>query len=79
MDRPMPATETPAERKRRRRRFAASLAPLAVILIVGGALVASSSDGGVLEVVGYLALCQGIGLLGGIVPLAIGYNPLDKD
>jgi hypothetical protein len=74
----MATPETPQERLRRRRRFARSLAPLAVLLVVAGFLVASNTSG-LLNILGYLALMQGVGLIAAIVPLAFGHNPLSKD
>lgn len=67
--------EQQVARRLRRRRLARSLAPVALALVVGGVVL--SSHGAVKEI-GYLAIAQGVGLIVAIIPLAFGYNPLER-
>jgi hypothetical protein len=55
--------------------MARSLAPVAVGLLICGAVL---SGHGAVKEIGYLAFAQGVGLVVAIVPLAMGYNPLER-
>jgi hypothetical protein len=68
---------TPAETRQRRRRFVLSLLPLVALLLTGG--IVFGDEGGLLGLLGLMAVAQGIGLAVALVTLALGHNPLSKD